>query len=1504
MRKVLHKVKSRWVVVGIMGTTVVALGTANVQVVSADQIDGITVTEAISGIELGTAFVTLETTEKNDHIGIENAIVTTTSDETATVFVYWNEDDTASVSVEGTNGDVIYSELLNDTASENRITVLNEGMDYYTIEVAVTNTVAEPIEETETAESLAVEEPLVEETSVPETKEVKTLSGTEAEDTASISRETDAINTSSLEIKGSQIYSSSELQVKEMLVNSEVQVANHVVTEESISKNIQEPERLSKAALTVQVQAETVPIIYAQITAETIVDYSAMISRGTDAINTAPWGAKGYQTIGSSADYVEKTVAVSKEQVMDYGVTWALISLDGKELGWVAKDALTIQADPHIVLEKAVDYPAVISRGTDAINTAPWGVKGYQTVGYSGDYVGKTVAASKEQVTDYGVTWAQISLEGKELGWIAKDALTVQAYAQIVSETVVDYSASIQRGTDAINTAPWGTKGYKTINLSAAYVGETVTVSKEQLTDYGVTWILISKSGQEIGWIAKDAVSVQKYAQVVSEKDVDYPATILRGTDAINTAPWAAKGYQTVASSSTYMGKTVAVSKEQVMDYGVTWALISLDGKELGWIAKDALIEGKYVQVLSSTEVAYDAVVTNGIDAINTKPWGTKAFKTIGTSADYLNEEVIVSQEQLADNGVTWALISKDGREIGWLAKNALTKINYVQILSTTDVSYDAVVTRGTDGINTKPWGTKGFETVGTSADYINSEVTVSQEQLADNGVTWAFVSKDGKALGWMAKDALTVLKRTTETLIDQESIVTFEIVNQEDATMLSGERVVVQAGANGYDTIIYDVVHLNGVETSRVEVSRETTAPVNEIVKVGTKTVVATIGNLIIEKLSVDASGIYEGYNSKDVVLRMTATSKGVNLTYAYVNYDSTNGYSDQVYFDKVENNAFEATIPLSSQYSRAGLYQVSLIGVMDSIGNTWVIFPEGNGSGMNYTSADLSTGDFTIKETSGIASVAGITLETIAIESPVVYVDEWTSNKVTMKVTSDHDPITEASISYTLPNGWTNSSEFINIGNDIYEAAITPYPSFLVGAGAYTIESISVTDSSGDYVIFFPEGFGTGLNYDSGDLSGGDFEAKERLEITTEYTAVYEDATFETIYQDDPNMLVGESKVVQFGSVGTHLNYYTITYTNGIETSRELTGSTVVMSPITEIIAIGSKQPIAQIGGFTLEGLFVDSRTIYEGEWGNDKLVTMKLSSLSSTIQNAYVNYKVPSGVYVQEEFIHVGNDTYEAAVPTYFWSAGLYKTDSIVLIDSNGNSWVIFPEGNGSGYNYVSTDLNTGNFEVLSKYAVTTGTVQITEAEPFNTTQQLDPMLPEGDTKVIQTGVNGVRKDNYTITYTGGVETSRILDGSVIVTPPVDEIIAVGTKQPIAKVGGFTVKNLYFEEPVVYGGVKYTVLKMVATDNDSRIKVAHATYKLPQGGYTQFAFNNPGDGTLEALVPTYFGFGMYQLDSLYLEDVYGHWTPVMSTATNAYDSYFSHMYADLSEGDFFLQ
>ena len=383
----------------------------------------------------------------------------------------------------------------------------------------------------------------------------------------------------------------------------------------------------------------------------TYVDYPATVIRATDAINSLPWGVSGWQTIGYSKNYMWQEVTVSQEQVAADGIIWALISSGDKQLGWVAKGALSVREYIQIQSTKVTDYPATISRAKDAINSQPWGTKGYRIIGYSTDYLGKEVAVVKEQVASNGVTWAFVMLNGWDLGWIVKDALSVREYVQIQSTRDMDYPATISRGTDAINSQPWGTKGYRTIGYSTDYLWKEVTVVKEQVASNGVTWAFVMLNGWDLGWIAKDALTVRDYTQILSTKYVSYSANVIRGSDAINTQPWGTKGYKTIGYTSTYWGLKVAVSQEKIASNGVTWVLASYNGKELGWISKSALV--------TPTMITFD----DGLESVYTVAFPMMKAKGIpGT--------VFVVTDKIGTAGhMTWEQL-KEMQNAGWTIAN------------------------------------------------------------------------------------------------------------------------------------------------------------------------------------------------------------------------------------------------------------------------------------------------------------------------------------------------------------------------------------------------------------------------------------------------------------------------------------------------------------------------------------------------------------------------------------------------------------------------------------------------------------------------------------------------------------------------------------------------------------------------------------------------------------------------------------------------------------------
>jgi hypothetical protein len=72
------------------------------------------------------------------------------------------------------------------------------------------------------------------------------------------------------------------------------------------------------------------------------------------------------------------------------------------------------------------------------------------------------------------------------------------------------------------------------------------------------------------------------------------------------------------------------------------------------------------------------------------------------------------------------------------------------------------------------------------------------------------------------------------------------------------------------------------------------------------------------------------------------------------------------------------------------------------------------------------------------------------------------------------------------------------------------------------------------------------------------------------------------------------------------------------------------------------------------------------------------------------------------------------------------------------------------------------------------------------PFKTTTLRDPSIKKGVVVVKTSGKNGSRRLTYAVTLTNGVQTSKKLVGSTVVTKPVNQVTVIGTKvaaQPAA-------------------------------------------------------------------------------------------------------------------------
>lgn len=114
-------------------------------------------------------------------------------------------------------------------------------------------------------------------------------------------------------------------------------------------------------------------------------------------------------------------------------------------------------------------------------------------------------------------------------------------------------------------------------------------------------------------------------------------------------------------------------------------------------------------------------------------------------------------------------------------------------------------------------------------------------------------------------------------TYLVENGVLPYETVEEEDDTLLAGEREVVQPGEDGFEEIFYNVtLDDDGEVVSREEFHRETIDPITEIINVGTR--------VDIESISLSPTGLIleeeESYSLTATILPENATNQNLVWT------------------------------------------------------------------------------------------------------------------------------------------------------------------------------------------------------------------------------------------------------------------------------------------------------------------------------------------------------------------------------------------------------------------------------------------------------------------------------------------------------------------------------------------------------------------------------------------------------------------------------------------------
>lgn len=140
---------------------------------------------------------------------------------------------------------------------------------------------------------------------------------------------------------------------------------------------------------------------------------------------------------------------------------------------------------------------------------------------------------------------------------------------------------------------------------------------------------------------------------------------------------------------------------------GITWA--DFVNKVKNYLENDEEVKEEFMEQIQ------ERYMINGNYTIDSLPWFCSDRKNIGNTKDYQGYVVTVSRK--------WGGYWYSQYLGGWIDYRAFEEVE--------TISEEKTVKNGGYSIDTKPWGTKGFETVGKSDDLIGKDFTVTARKGA-----------------------------------------------------------------------------------------------------------------------------------------------------------------------------------------------------------------------------------------------------------------------------------------------------------------------------------------------------------------------------------------------------------------------------------------------------------------------------------------------------------------------------------------------------------------------------------------------------------------------------------------------------------------------------------------------------------------------------------------------------------------------------------------------------
>ncbi|HEM3515078.1 G5 domain-containing protein [Streptococcus suis] len=656
----------------------------------------------------------------------------------------------------------------------------------------------------------------------------------------------------------------------------------------------------------------------------------------------------------------------------------------------------------------------------------------------------------------------------------------------------------------------------------------------------------------------------------------------------------------------------------------------------------------------------------------------------------------------------------------------------------------------------------------------------------------------------------------TTEEVTGTKAV-PYETVRENDPTLEEGKEVISVAGKAGVRTIVYTVTKTDGVETSRVVKSDSVTTPaVNEVIKVGTKKVPVITTEEVTETKAVPYETVRENdptlEEGKEVV--SVAGKAGVRtIVYTVTKTDGVET-SRVVKSDSV-------TTPAVNEVIKVGTKKVPGI-TTEEVTETKAVPYE-----------TVRENDPTLEEGKEVVSVAGK-----AGVRTIVYTVTKTDGVETSRVVKS-DSVTTPAVNEVIKVG-TKKVPGITT-EEVTETEAIPYET--VRENDPTLEEgkevVSVAGKAGVrtivYTVTKTDGVETGREVKSDVVTTPAVNevikvgTKKAPVITTEEVTETEAVAYETVREDDPTLEEGKEVVSVAGKAGVRTIVYTVTKTDGVETSREVKSDTITTPAVNEVIKVGTKKAPVITTEEVIETEAVAYETVREDdptlEEGKEVVSVAGKAGVRTIVYTVTKTDGVETGREVKSdvvttpavnEVIKVGTKkapviTTEEVIETEAVAYETVREDDPTLEEGKevvsvagkaGVRTIVYTvtktDGVETGREVKSDTITTPAVNEVIKVGtkkapvITTEEVTETEAVAYETVRENDPTLEEGKEVVSVAGKAGVRTIVYTVTKTDGVETGREVKSDVVTTPAVNEVIKVGTKKVAPSIKNDVQKN----------------------------------------------------------------------------------------------------------------